>query len=84
MLVANQALVRMQKAAHQAVVGLWLNFLMEGNAFRMIIKTDAKAKKQTLVLLFRELKEFVKKGNDTPLSETVGWPALRLRRSAFC
>ena len=85
-LVANWALIRAQKAAHQAVGGPWLNFLKEGNAFRMIIKKDAKARKQTLVLLFRELKEFVKKGkfSDTPLSVTVGWPALHLRCSAFC
>ncbi len=85
-LVANQVLVWAQKTTHQAVVNLWLNFLKERNAFQMIIKKDAKARKQTLVLLFRELKEFVKKGkfSDTPLSVTVGWPALRLRRSAFC
>ena len=76
-LVANRALVRAQKAAHQAVVGPWLNFLKEENAFWMIIKKDAKARKQTLMLLFQELKEFVKKGkfSDTPLSVTVGWPA---------
>ena len=85
-MVANRALVWMQKAAHQAVVGPWLNFLKEENAFWMIIKKDAKARKQTLMLLFQELKEFVKKGkfSDTPLSVTVSWPVLRLRRSVFC
>lgn len=81
-----RALIRAQKAAHQAVVGPWLNLLKEGNAIRMNVKKDTKARKQTLVLLFRELKEFVKKGkfNDTPLSVTVDWPALRLGRSPFC
>ncbi len=73
-MVANQALIQAQKAVNQAVVGLWLNILKEGNAFRMIIKKDTKAGKQTLVLLFRELKEFVKKGK---FSDT-------LRRSDFC
>ena len=32
-LVANQTLVPAQKAAHQAVVGPWLNFLKEENTF---------------------------------------------------
>ena len=47
-------------------------------------KKDTKARKQTLVLLFRELKEFVKKGkfSDTPLSMTVGWPLSYV--VAFC
>ena len=85
LLIANRALVWSQKTAHQAVVSHWLNFLNERNAFQMIIKKDAKARKQTLVLLFRELKEFVKKKNlsDTLLSVTVGWPTLRLHRG-FC
>ena len=70
-LVANRALIRAQKAAHQAVVGPWLNLLKEGNAIRMNVKKDTKARKQALVLLFRELKEFVKKGK---FSDTVmGW-----------
>ncbi len=44
----------------------------------MIIKKDAKSRKQTLVLLFRKLKKFVKKKkfSDTSLSVTVGWPTL--------
>ena len=62
-LVANRALIRAQKAAHQAVVGPWLNLLKEGNAIRMNAKKDTKARKQTLVLLFRKLKEFVNKPN---------------------
>lgn len=67
-------------------MGPWLNLLKEGNAIRMNVKKDTKARKQTLVLLFRELKEFVKKGkfNDTPLSVTVDWPALQLGCSPFC
>ena len=75
-LVANRALIRAQKAAHQAVVGPWLNLLKEGNASRMTVKKSTKARKQTLVLLFRELKEFFKKEkfSDSPLSVTVGWP----------
>lgn len=73
MLVASRALIRAQKAAHQAVVGPWLKLLKEGNAFRMTVKKDTKARKQTLVLLFRELREFVKKGKfgDTPLAGTT-------------
>ena len=51
-LVANWTLIWAQKAAHQAVVHLWLNFLKEGNVFQMIIKKDAKARKQTLGCCF--------------------------------
>ena len=58
-LVTNWALIRAQKAAHHAVVGPWLNLLKEWNAFRMTVKKDAEARKQALVLLFRELKAFV-------------------------
>ena len=46
-LVANRALIRAQKAAHQAVVGPWLNLLKEGNAFRTTVKKDIKPRKQT-------------------------------------
>ena len=50
------------------------SYIKKENTFRMIIKKDAKAKKRTLVLLFRELNEFVKKEklSDTSLLVTVG------------
>lgn len=51
-MVANRTLIRAQKATYQAVVGPWLNFLKVENTFQMIIKKNAKARKQTLVLLF--------------------------------
>lgn len=42
-LFANWALIRAQKAAYQAVVGPWLNFSKEKNAFWMIIKKRCKS-----------------------------------------
>lgn len=44
----------------------------------MTVRKNTKPKKQTLVLLFRELKKFVKKGkfDDILLSVMVGWQAL--------
>lgn len=39
----------------------WFNLFKEENTIQINVKKDIKAKKQTLVFLFQELKKFVKK-----------------------
>ena len=84
--IAQRALVRAEKAAHNAIVGPWLSMFKEGSKVKNTFKQDNKAKRVVLAGLFRELKMFVKKGKsgDVPLAETVSWQALHRRCSDFC
>lgn len=50
-LVVNEELIWLQKAAHQAVVSPWLNFLKEKNVFWIIIKKDAKTRNFSIAVL---------------------------------
>lgn len=62
MAVAQRALIRAEKAAHNAIVGPWLSMFEEGSKVKNTFKQDNKAKRVVLAGLFKELKIFAKKG----------------------
>ena len=71
--VAHRALIKAEKAAHNAIVGPCSSMFKGGSKVKSTFKQDYKAKRVILAGFFKELQKSMKKGKSgsVPLAETV-------------